>query len=329
MSKFLTDSTFYPAIADAIRAKGGASGALRPGDMAAAIRNISGGGGSAVIESKNITANGTYTAPTGVDGYNPVTVAVQPNLQSKTATENGTVAPDSGYDGLSSVVVDVQGASVYAFARVIYVPGTIVTATSGGTTVTGDDSGDCVLAIPSSGTWVFSDGTNTNSVDFAAYGESKLVPVFQIVSLVPQLTSLTGSNGSVIYNTSKTYNWSSNGDVWKAFDGNTTAYGQYKSENQSDFWIGYQFNNAVFIASVDFYGGNYSASDSFEVIVEILDDETWVEVGRFVQAGNNTSVKSVTITKKTNAVRLRSPTTKTSGHNLFIKEIVINGAELG
>jgi hypothetical protein len=44
-----------------------------------------------------------------VDGYNPVTVDVQPNLQSKTATENGTVTPDTGYDGLSSVVVNVSG----------------------------------------------------------------------------------------------------------------------------------------------------------------------------------------------------------------------------
>lgn len=33
-------------------------------------------GGSAVIEALNVTANGTYTAPTGVDGYSPVTVNV-------------------------------------------------------------------------------------------------------------------------------------------------------------------------------------------------------------------------------------------------------------
>ena len=33
-------------------------------------------GGSAVIQSLSVTQNGTYTAPTGVDGYSPVTVSV-------------------------------------------------------------------------------------------------------------------------------------------------------------------------------------------------------------------------------------------------------------
>ena len=34
------------------------------------------GGGSAVIEPLSVTQNGTYTAPSGVDGYSPVTVNV-------------------------------------------------------------------------------------------------------------------------------------------------------------------------------------------------------------------------------------------------------------
>ncbi len=103
-------NTELSAIAAAIRSKNGEITVYKPAEMAQAILDIP-TGGSAVIESKNITANGTYTAPTGVDGYSPVTVAVQPNLQSKTATENGTVTPDSGYDGLSSVVVNVSGGS--------------------------------------------------------------------------------------------------------------------------------------------------------------------------------------------------------------------------
>lgn len=101
-------STELSAIAAAIRSKNGESTVYKPAEMAQAILDIP-TGGAPVIESKSITENGTYTAPTGVDGYNPVTVAVQPNLQSKTATENGTVTPDTGYDGLSSVVVNVSG----------------------------------------------------------------------------------------------------------------------------------------------------------------------------------------------------------------------------
>jgi hypothetical protein len=47
------------------------------------------GGGSATVEEKTITENGTYTAPDGVDGFNPVTVAVpapEIKLQEKTIT---------------------------------------------------------------------------------------------------------------------------------------------------------------------------------------------------------------------------------------------------
>ena len=40
------------------------------------IINGSNAGSEAVIQSLSITANGTYTAPTGVDGYSPVVVNV-------------------------------------------------------------------------------------------------------------------------------------------------------------------------------------------------------------------------------------------------------------
>ena len=96
-----------------------------------------------VIEPLEITENGTYTAPDGVDGYSPITANVpipdgyikpigtldvtengthdvseyaevnvnvpskEPILQEKTTTENGEVTPDEGCDGLSKVIVDV------------------------------------------------------------------------------------------------------------------------------------------------------------------------------------------------------------------------------
>lgn len=71
-----------------------------------------GGGGSAVLGSKTVTANGTYNASSdNYDGYSSVTVNVPatiPSLQSKsvTPTESAqTITADSGYDGLSSVEV--------------------------------------------------------------------------------------------------------------------------------------------------------------------------------------------------------------------------------
>lgn len=39
-------------------------------------RSVQWGGGAPVIEALSVTANGTYTAPSGIDGYSPVTVNV-------------------------------------------------------------------------------------------------------------------------------------------------------------------------------------------------------------------------------------------------------------
>lgn len=72
-----------------------------------------------VIESLSVTQNGTYTVPSGVDGYNPVSVDVpvpQPVLNSLSVTANGTYTPPSGVDGYNEVVVNVpSGGSNPAF----------------------------------------------------------------------------------------------------------------------------------------------------------------------------------------------------------------------
>ena len=63
-----------------------------------------------VIESKSITANGTYTAPEGVDGYSPITVNVPtptPVIESKSITANGTYTAPEGVDGYSPITVNV------------------------------------------------------------------------------------------------------------------------------------------------------------------------------------------------------------------------------
>lgn len=64
---------------------------------------------AADLEDITITENGTYTH-TGKDGYDEVVVNVpqpEPVIQSKNITANGTYAAPSGVDGFSPVVVNV------------------------------------------------------------------------------------------------------------------------------------------------------------------------------------------------------------------------------
>ena len=69
-----------------------------------------GGGKEPVVEALSVIENGTYNAPSGVDGYNPVEVNVprrEPVLESLSVTDNGTYTPSSGVDGYNSVDVNV------------------------------------------------------------------------------------------------------------------------------------------------------------------------------------------------------------------------------
>ena len=74
------------------------------------IINGSSSGQEAIIQSLSISANGTYTAPADVDGYNPVVVNVPervPVVESIDITANGTYTPNEGVDGYNSVNVNV------------------------------------------------------------------------------------------------------------------------------------------------------------------------------------------------------------------------------
>ena len=96
------------ALGNAIRIKTGNENLLEfPNGMVNAISGIETSG---AIEALDITANGVYNAPEGVDGYNPITVAVPervPVVESKEIIENGTYTPAEGVDGFNSVVVNV------------------------------------------------------------------------------------------------------------------------------------------------------------------------------------------------------------------------------
>ena len=102
------------ATANAIRAKTGGTGKI-PWDSVTgfktAVEAIQTDVESAVVNPLSVTANGTYTVPDGVDGYNPVTVNVPEKtiaLQNKSVTptkSEQSVTADNGYDGLGEVTV--------------------------------------------------------------------------------------------------------------------------------------------------------------------------------------------------------------------------------
>lgn len=71
----------------------------KPSEMATAINNLP-KGSEIVITALNVTENGTYTAPTGVNGYSPVTVNV----------------PTGGGAGIPSEAFSISGDCSYRFA---------------------------------------------------------------------------------------------------------------------------------------------------------------------------------------------------------------------
>ena len=79
-----------------------------------------GSGGSATIQSLSVSQNGTYTAPTGVDGYSPVTVNVSGGASNiVTGTFTGTTT-----GAAMDVTLNYSG-SGYPIAAVIYPEGGI------------------------------------------------------------------------------------------------------------------------------------------------------------------------------------------------------------
>lgn len=79
MAKAIITESHLTDIADAIRDKLGVQTEYTPGEMAAAIESITGGGGGEsgdiTVRALTVTENGTYTAPSG-SAYSPVTVNV-------------------------------------------------------------------------------------------------------------------------------------------------------------------------------------------------------------------------------------------------------------
>lgn len=121
----------------------------------------------AVLSTKSITSNGTYTAVNdNADGYSEITVNVpQTTIESLSVTENGTYTAPSG-KAYSPITVNVSGGggTVVAFIIASYNAGDTVTCSKGATTLTSDTSGYYVFDIPETGSWTLTDGNTTQTV---------------------------------------------------------------------------------------------------------------------------------------------------------------------
>lgn len=70
------------------------------------------------LDSITITENGTYTPPSGVDGYNEINVNVPtptPVYRKLLVNENGTYTPPTGVDGFNEIIVNVPSFPYYDF----------------------------------------------------------------------------------------------------------------------------------------------------------------------------------------------------------------------
>ena len=85
MANVLVEESSLQAIADAIRYKTGGTDTYKPREMAPAIRNLPGTG---VLQNLSVTENGNYTPPSGVDGFDSVSVAVPGGFE---ASDEGKV----------------------------------------------------------------------------------------------------------------------------------------------------------------------------------------------------------------------------------------------
>ena len=168
---------------------------------------ITGGGSGSkppVLEELNVTDNGTYSPSDGVDGFNPVEVNVQPNLQTKaieiTANGTSTIEADSNYDGLESVNIEVN-VPIPEFTTeelVATANGTYTPSTDGYSKVRVDVSEPVSKYVVPNG-MKFGYSTNLNIEDFDIRNVTDMSSMFNSCSSLTSL-DLSGWNVSNVTN---------------------------------------------------------------------------------------------------------------------------------
>lgn len=96
------------------------------------------------------------------------------------------------------------GDTTFAFVLFKYTAGTTITATNGTKTLKSDNSGEYVFAIPSAGTWTFTDGVNSKDIVIDTYG----------TAISARFTLLIYSDGDDIVSEASVYNFVAGESNW-------------------------------------------------------------------------------------------------------------------
>lgn len=135
MAKVTVNESTLGAIAEAIRTKGGTQTTYRPNQMPSAISALP---SAAVVQTKSITENGTYTPSPGVDGFSQVNVNVPQGI-TPTGNINITdtqVTDVTNYATAQVVDADLVAGNIKKDVDILGVVGTYEGSGGGSTLVT-------------------------------------------------------------------------------------------------------------------------------------------------------------------------------------------------
>ncbi len=169
-----------------------------------------GGGKEPVVEALNVTANGSYNAPSGVDGYNPVEVNVPQKTFNKTSltkeyTANGqySIATPDGFDGISDVSVNVNVASSGGGGKFGKGLSSLTIQTNAQTI----DFSNLDTSTFTSMNKMFYNCRNLTSLDVSHFDTSNVTSMSEMFSFCTSLTSidLSGLNTSNVMNMNRMF----------------------------------------------------------------------------------------------------------------------------
>ena len=302
------------------------------------------------IDSLTVYSNGTYTAPSGVDGYNPVSVYV---ANSYSASDEGKVVDNGALVSQTSTTKTVNGTYDTTLNNevVINVPNTYVASDEGkvvdnsalvsqtSTTVTDNGTyntttnNEVVVALPLTTKSVTNNGTYTASSDSAkgytsvtvnvpnTYTQSDEGKVVSSGALTSQTSTTKTVNG--------TYNTTTNNEVVVAVPNTYTNADEGKVVNNNAL-VSQTSASDSNITTNGTYTYDTTYNNSKKVIVAVPNTYTNADEGKVVDSGALVSQTSTNIntngtynTTTNNEVVVAVPNTYTSGDE---GKVVSNGA---